>query len=115
MCSTQTRLFGFITIKPAPNGMNDQNAKPKASKQELGRVPPGDCKQCGEPFTLTDGEIEFFSSRGLHLPKRCKKCRKKPSGAAQPPVGTETPPSMKNKFFTNNDASRIPMVPWRHV
>ena len=35
------------------------------------------CKQCGKEFVLTDGEIEFYKSKGLNLPKRCKDCRKK--------------------------------------
>ncbi len=33
------------------------------------------CIQCGEAFTLTDSEIEFYKSKGLSLPKRCKSCR----------------------------------------
>lgn len=34
------------------------------------------CKQCGREFTLTDGEIEFFRSKGLNIPARCESCRK---------------------------------------
>ena len=34
------------------------------------------CKQCGKKFNLTEGEIEFYKSKGLSLPKRCKECRK---------------------------------------
>lgn len=37
------------------------------------------CKQCGKDFTLSEGEIAFFKSKGLSLPKRCKDCRKKNS------------------------------------
>lgn len=40
------------------------------------------CKDCGEEFTLSDEEIEFFQSKidpvsgqPLALPKRCKRCR----------------------------------------
>lgn len=34
------------------------------------------CKQCGKEFELTEGEISFFKSKNLELPKRCKDCRK---------------------------------------
>lgn len=34
------------------------------------------CKNCGKEFELTDGEISFYKSKNLHLPKRCKECRK---------------------------------------
>ncbi len=33
------------------------------------------CVQCGKVFDLTDSEIEFYKSKGLSLPKRCKNCR----------------------------------------
>lgn len=33
------------------------------------------CKQCGKEFELTQGEISFYESKGLDLPKRCKECR----------------------------------------
>ena len=40
------------------------------------------CQDCGEEFTITRGEYEFYTSKGLELPKRCPKCReaKKSSG-----------------------------------
>lgn len=38
------------------------------------------CVQCGKKFELTDGEIDFYRSKGLDLPKRCKSCRDKNSG-----------------------------------
>lgn len=38
------------------------------------------CVQCGKRFELTDGEIDFYCSKGLDLPKRCKDCRNKNSG-----------------------------------
>lgn len=33
------------------------------------------CKQCGKEFELEQAEIEFYESRNLDLPKRCKECR----------------------------------------
>lgn len=33
------------------------------------------CTQCQTEFILTRSEIEFYKTRGLELPKRCKACR----------------------------------------
>ncbi len=33
------------------------------------------CKQCGREFELSDSEIDFYRSKGLYLPKRCRNCR----------------------------------------
>jgi CxxC-x17-CxxC domain-containing protein len=33
------------------------------------------CRDCGNTFTFTQGEQEFFASRGLQAPQRCKDCR----------------------------------------
>jgi len=38
------------------------------------------CSQCGKTFELTQNEINFYYSKGLDLPKRCKSCRDKNSG-----------------------------------
>ena len=35
------------------------------------------CIQCGKEFELTDSEINFYKSKNLQLPKRCKDCREK--------------------------------------
>jgi hypothetical protein len=35
----------------------------------------GVCKECGEQFFMNHGEVEFFESRELPLPKRCPECR----------------------------------------
>ncbi len=37
------------------------------------------CKECTKHFELSQNEIDFFKSKNLHLPKRCKDCRKKNS------------------------------------
>jgi hypothetical protein len=31
---------------------------------------------CGESFTFTESEQEFFSQKGFQAPKKCPKCRK---------------------------------------
>lgn len=33
------------------------------------------CKQCGKEFELSQSEIDFYKSKNLHIPKRCKECR----------------------------------------
>jgi len=33
------------------------------------------CKDCGQSFTFTAGEQEFFQARGFSEPIRCKACR----------------------------------------
>lgn len=34
------------------------------------------CKDCGKEFNISSGEKQYFESRNLELPKRCKECRK---------------------------------------
>ncbi|HZS08600.1 MAG TPA: zinc-ribbon domain containing protein [Blastocatellia bacterium] len=34
-----------------------------------------ECADCRRSFTVTEGEQEFFQSRGMSEPKRCKECR----------------------------------------
>ncbi len=33
------------------------------------------CRDCGATFTFTEGEQEFYNSKGLSAPQRCKDCR----------------------------------------
>lgn len=33
------------------------------------------CKDCGEEFEVTAGEVDWYTSRGWEIPKRCKSCR----------------------------------------
>ena len=35
------------------------------------------CKDCGNKYELTPGEIQFFRANLLEIPKRCKPCRSK--------------------------------------
>ncbi|MDR2426564.1 MAG: zinc-ribbon domain-containing protein [Endomicrobium sp.] len=35
------------------------------------------CKECHQAFTLDTRDIEWFKSKGLKIPKRCKSCRGK--------------------------------------
>jgi CxxC-x17-CxxC domain-containing protein len=41
------------------------------------------CRECGQQFTWTAGEQEFYASRGLmHPPSRCPACRQARKAAA---------------------------------
>src|SRR5947199_9972328 len=33
------------------------------------------CRDCGQPFTFTEGEQDFYSSKGYSQPSRCASCR----------------------------------------
>lgn len=33
------------------------------------------CRDCGAVFTFTEGEQEFYASKDLSAPQRCKECR----------------------------------------
>ncbi|HLD32488.1 MAG TPA: zinc-ribbon domain containing protein [Candidatus Peribacteraceae bacterium] len=33
------------------------------------------CRDCGATFIFTEGEQEFYSSKNLSAPQRCKECR----------------------------------------
>lgn len=51
------------------------------------------CRDCGQEFTFTSGEQEFFASKGLtNAPSRCPECRKArrngPSSNQRPRGGT---------------------------
>jgi hypothetical protein len=34
-----------------------------------------ECVDCGQSFTFSAGEQEFYQQRGMTEPKRCKPCR----------------------------------------
>lgn len=35
------------------------------------------CKDCRSEYTITAGEQQFFTDKGLTIPKRCQSCRDK--------------------------------------
>lgn len=39
------------------------------------------CKECGTVFKILEEEKEFYETRSLSLPKRCKECIKQRKGA----------------------------------
>ena len=35
------------------------------------------CVQCGKRFTLSESEVDFYTSKNLTIPKRCRECRQR--------------------------------------
>lgn len=33
------------------------------------------CRECGDSFTVTEGEVTFLTQRGLRIFERCQPCR----------------------------------------
>lgn len=59
------------------------------------------CVDCGKEFTLTEGEIKFYKSKGLQLPKRCKECRDKKRG------GSSRAQAVQNVFADSRQGSSL--------
>ena len=64
------------------------------------------CKECGNEFTFTAGEQEFYAERGFqNEPQRCKACRDARKNAARGP----------REYFTATCAAcgeaRVPFEP----
>ena len=63
--------------------IDDTAAKKRAESinEALKGIEPHDlllkCWICGDWFTFTIGEQQFYKKKGLSLPKRCQKCRNK--------------------------------------
>lgn len=50
------------------------------------------CKDCGQEFTFTAGEQEFYAEKGFtNEPQRCKACRAARKNAARGNEGGERP------------------------
>ena len=66
------------------------------------------CKQCGKEFELSESEINFYKSKNLHLPKRCKECRQENKQKKNGRVQEYETPDMKNKYqsLSNSSSSR---------
>lgn len=62
------------------------------------------CSQCGKTFELTQNEINFYYSKGLDLPKRCKSCRDKNSGKYIVAYTQKKPENLVFQFFSLRSA-----------
>lgn len=45
------------------------------------------CADCGQTFTLTQADIDFFLGRQLQIPRRCQPCRHERRRAASAELG----------------------------
>lgn len=63
------------------------------------------CRDCGKEFTLTDGEIDFYNSKGLNLPSRCEECRKKRKNAK---AGSQSRNISDKTLSKSAEASKTP-------
>ena len=59
------------------------------------------CKQCGKEFFLSQSEIDFYKSKNLSIPKRCKGCRE----ANKQARGNISSSNTKLTSYTNNQSS----------
>ena len=54
------------------------------------------CIQCGKLFEISDSEKQFFESKNLTLPKRCKQCREQNKKSGKP--NKATPSTKKPRY-----------------
>lgn len=62
----------FKTLESAKGAAEDKN-----KKLESGELEVKFCKECHLPFTFYKNEADWFESRKLTPPARCKTCREK--------------------------------------
>jgi len=76
---TQKELTKIIGISTSELGMIEQGRRnPRHIYLEmLADELDTTSKDCGRPFTLGEGEVQWYEAKGWPLPKRCKECRKK--------------------------------------
>lgn len=69
------------------------------------------CKDCGKEFEITKSEEEFYKSKGLELPKRCKSCReKKKSGRVSHNAENSSKREQEYKENAGNQKERMPQA-----
>lgn len=59
--------------KDKRNKQREENKRENERKNTI--VKHCTCSECGDEFSITQGEVEFYSSKGFDLPKKCKNCR----------------------------------------
>src|SRR5258708_3518877 len=73
------------------------------------------CRDCGQEFTFTAGEQEFFASKGLtNAPSRCPDCRKaRKNGASTSPQRPRNVSSEQYEAVCANcgNATTVPFIP----
>ena len=64
------------------------------------------CVQCGKSFEISDSEKQFFESKNLTLPKRCKQCREQNKKSGKPNKATPgTKKPRYDSYYIKKDSS----------
>jgi CxxC-x17-CxxC domain-containing protein len=71
------------------------------------------CRDCGQDFTFTVGEQEFYASRGLtNVPGRCSSCRAaRRGGQSSAPRSRSTGEHYETTCATCGRPTSVPFVP----
>ncbi|TLS36035.1 RQC-minor-1 family DNA-binding protein [Pseudalkalibacillus caeni] len=72
------KTIGALERKEPVDELAVQERKARITKALEGSAPQDlliKCWSCGERFTFTVGEQQFYKQKGFALPKRCKDCR----------------------------------------
>ena len=68
------------------------------------------CVQCNKPFNISDSEIEFYESKNLSLPKRCKECRDKNKNAGSSGKAKRPAQTYKSYYAKKDNSSALGVV-----
>ena len=64
------------------------------------------CVQCGKRFTLSESELDFYTSKNLTIPKRCRECRKRNKDIGispnNPELWSHSDVNRYNRYYVNN-------------
>lgn len=77
LLTTNVSKYDFNIIEDAVSirGIYDVRANNIAASLGLGAWQKHRCRECGEDFYMSKGEVDFFEKKSFDLPKRCKCCR----------------------------------------
>ena len=68
------------------------------------------CVQCNKTFNISDSEIQFYESKNLSLPKRCKECREKNKNAGASDKAKRPAQSYKSYYAKKDNTSTLGVV-----
>lgn len=69
------------------------------------------CVQCGKSFTITESEIQFYKSKNLSIPKRCKTCREQNKASkSSPPKNNRGSNQYKSYYVKQGDTKSLATV-----
>lgn len=68
------------------------------------------CVQCNKTFNISDSEIQFYESKNLSLPKRCKKCREKNKNAGNSDKAKRPAQTYKSYYAKKDNTSTLGVV-----